>query len=700
MGMSDYRGFYARSLKGIKWRSGGEGTAKCPFHDDRKASLSVNQTSGLWYCHACNFGGTAGTFAERLEIEAPAGNKLTAECVFDYRDEKGELLYQVVRFAGKKFRQRRPDQKGKWIWNLDGVRRVPYRLSELIGNSGSVFIVEGEKDVETLRASGFIATCNAGGAGKWRDEYGETLKGRVCIPIADNDGPGRAHAEDVARKLAPYAEKVINLGVLPDSPEHGDVSDWFAAGQTADELLALVDHSEGIDRAAAQPGGAQAEWPAPLDAAAFHGPAGEFVRLVEPHTEADPAALLIQFLVGFGSLVGRSPFRFAGGVAHHLNEYAVVVGDTSRARKGTSWAEVERCLMKVDPEWVAACVSSGLSTGEGLIWHVRDPEAHEDRAAGNGAVRDGRKAVKPDPGASDKRLLVHAGEFAAVLKVSGRDGATLSPVLREAWDGRTLRTLSKNNPATATGAHISMIAHITHEELVRALDSTEAANGFANRFVWACAKRSKQLPWGGTSQEVGIEALSLRVKQAAEQARKGGEFTFDEPAKRKWEAIYPLLTEGAPGLFGAITSRSEAHVLRFACIYAALDAGPAIAVEHLNAAQAVWDFCWRSARYIFGARLGDPDADAILAVLRDQREGLTRTQIRDLFSRHLSGERIDRARDALLRARLIRVDSQGSGGRPVERWTAVGADIGASTQPARPSTPYALRYKRPNATEG
>lgn len=228
---------------------------------------------------------------------------------------------------------------------------------------------------------------------------------------------------------------------------------------------------------------AQAQWPKPLKEAAYHGAAGDFVKLVEPNTEADPAALLVQFLIGFGNLCGPAPYRFAGGVAHHLNEYAVIVGDTSRSRKGTSWAEVERFLDKVDCDWTKHCGASGLSTGEGLIWHVRDPQPADDRGKGESSERDGHNSRVPDPGATDKRLMVQAGEFAAVLKVATRDGATLSPVLREAWDGKVLRTLSKNNPATASGAHVSITAHITHEELVRGLDSTEIANGFANRFA-------------------------------------------------------------------------------------------------------------------------------------------------------------------------------------------------------------------------
>jgi hypothetical protein len=161
------------------------------------------------------------------------------------------------------------------------------------------------------------------------------------------------------------------------------------------------------------------------------------------------------------------------------------------------------------------------------------------------------------------------------------------------------------------------------------------------------------------------------VRNAAEEARKGGEFSFDGDSKPRWEEAYPALTEARPGLLGAIVARSEAHVLRFACIYAALDSSRVITVEHLNAAIAVWEYCEESARHIFGNRLSNPDADTILEALRDRPEGLTRTEIRDLFSRNLAGQRIDRARDVLTKARIIRVEIDRTDGRPTERWIAV-----------------------------
>lgn len=162
---------------------------------------------------------------------------------YDYLDEGGSSLYQVVRFDPKDFRQRRPDGKGGWVWNLEGVRRVPYRLPELIEALASekpIFVVEGEKDVESLRAIGMPATCNAQGAGKWRDEYSEHFKGAVAYVIPDNDEPGQKHAEEVAKSLTEGGAQVRVIS-LPGLSDHGDLSDWLKSGGSAEGLYALAD---------------------------------------------------------------------------------------------------------------------------------------------------------------------------------------------------------------------------------------------------------------------------------------------------------------------------------------------------------------------------------------------------------------------------------------------------------------------------
>ncbi|SCW56266.1 AAA family ATPase [Ancylobacter rudongensis] len=174
--------------------------------------------------------------------EAPStGRRIVA--TYPYVDEAGALLFEVVRYEPKEFRQRRPDGAGGFAWNLQGVRPVPYHLPELIeaiGSERTVFIVEGEKDVDRLRTLNVPATCNAGGAGKWKLDFVEHFVGADVVIVPDNDDPGREHAEKVARALQPVATRVRVL-TLPNLPRKGDVSDWLQAGGTVEELHRLTE---------------------------------------------------------------------------------------------------------------------------------------------------------------------------------------------------------------------------------------------------------------------------------------------------------------------------------------------------------------------------------------------------------------------------------------------------------------------------
>lgn len=238
--------------------SRGKGSSwQCPAHEDRSASLSVGagrDGRALLKCHAgCDLDSVLGALGLTVGDISPAKDepsgkrKPRVKAVYPYVDETGALLYEVVRFDPKDFRQRRPDPKGKegYAWNLNGTRRVLYRLPEVVEAVRSglpLFLTEGEKDVDNLRAVGLRATTHAGGAKAWRpDEYREALRGaRVCI-LPDDDEPGREHGRAVATSLRGVAAevRVLNLG----RPGVKDVSDWLAAGGTADELLRLAEEA-------------------------------------------------------------------------------------------------------------------------------------------------------------------------------------------------------------------------------------------------------------------------------------------------------------------------------------------------------------------------------------------------------------------------------------------------------------------------
>ena len=339
------------------------------------------------------------------------------------------------------------------------------------------------------------------------------------------------------------------------------------------------------------------EWPTP-NPAMFTGPAGEFVDAVAQHTEADPVALLVHFLVGVGNMLDRGPYVRIEAAEHYSNLYALLVGPTSSGRKGTAWGQVRRFMQLVAPEWVRNCIASGLSSGEGVIYKLRS----EDE-------------VTP----IDRRLLVVESEFGSVLRVVKREGNTLSPVLRNGWDGEPLRSLTKNSPLEARDVHLSIVGHITLEELTTDCPRVELANGLLNRFLVVLVKRAQLLPEGG-----GLPDLSPVARRLSSIDTQRREIKKDPAARRRWCEIYEELdVQRSSGLVGAITGRAEAHILRLAGVYTALDGRSTMIISDLEAALAVVQFVQSSVAFIFGDELGDPLAGRVLEALTDGPSTLT-----------------------------------------------------------------------------
>jgi hypothetical protein len=400
-----------------------------------------------------------------------------------------------------------------------------------------------------------------------------------------------------------------------------------------------------------------------LSDAALYGLAGEIVRTIEPHTEADNAALLVQLLAGFGCLIGKTAYFRAEADYHFTKLFAVLVGASSKGRKGTSFGHIRRLLNRID-ESFADCIQDGLSSGEGLIFHVRDAQTKNVPVKEKNRIVDYQDEIV-DEGAKEKRAFVVEPEFARVLRVMAREGNTLSSVIRQAWDSDRLRVMTKN-PMKASETQISIVGHITTSELQRNLDETETANGFANRFLWVFTRRSKYLPEGGKLQDTQLNYLIEKLSKAVNYARITQELQRDARARAKWFEIYPQLSDGHTGLLGSVTSRAEAQVMRIACLYALFDCSEAIRLQHLEAALGLWQYCEDSAAYIFGNQTGNKIADAIYAALLGVEEGLSKTQIRDLFQRNASASQINSALKLLMELGRIDVIKEETDGRPRE----------------------------------
>jgi len=394
-------------------------------------------------------------------------------------------------------------------------------------------------------------------------------------------------------------------------------------------------------------------WPEPPAPEAYHGVCGAIIEKLAPHTEADPIAILAQLLIACGSAIGPDPYFQVEATHHRPAEFLLLVGDSAKSRKGSSLDHVARLMRAADPDFDRR-LSTGLSSGEGVVWALRDPQ-------------------QDDVGAADKRLLIIEPEFAAVLKTAAREISTLSPTLRSAWDGRPLQLLTRTAPVRSTGAHLSIIGHITAQELRRYATSLEIANGFLNRFLIVCCRRVRLLPEGGQPDPLQRSGLPRYLAAALQQARRQGQVTFDQHARALWRHAYPQLTQPAEGLVGHLTARAEAHTIRLALIYALIDDQTQIHEQHLKAALTLWDYADRSAAWTLGQSTSDPIAEQIHAALIRSPDGLTRTQIRDLCQRNLPGQRLDQALANLAAAGRAKSQRTLTAARPAERWTATPA---------------------------
>ncbi|CAN5416463.1 hypothetical protein BH10BDE1_BH10BDE1_27880 [soil metagenome] len=403
-----------------------------------------------------------------------------------------------------------------------------------------------------------------------------------------------------------------------------------------------------------------------LPDAALFGLAGDFVKVVGPHTESDPAALLYQFLAAYGNCIGRKSYVTADSNRHHGNVFVVLVGKSAKGRKGTSWGHVANLFRASEPEWFARSVLSGLTSGEGLIASVRDSGTADEQPEPPG-WNPAKELL------ADKRRLVIESEFAGLLRVLQREGNRLSPVIRDAWDGSPLNVLTKTDPLKATDAHISIVGHITETELIRYLSETEALNGFGNRFLWVATKRARLLPFGGEIDPGAFEQLSKSLRVAIRFADEERQMKMTEAARARWISIYSELGEEKDGLYGTLVARSEPMVLRIALLFALLESSRVIDGRHLDAALAAWSYCDQSCYALFGAKAPSIKQLKIIDALEVRADGLTQTEISvQVFQRNQSSQQIKLALEGLAKMDLVRriecTDSATDTARSIPKW--------------------------------
>lgn len=666
-------------------RSGGGYRASCPAHDDGSPSLSLFRTRSGKLHVKCFAGCDTAAVLAAVGVEKPGGlpaprpTSDAADCSqaplawwsqytsvpiatllhLPLTERGGVLAFTLGDGAPEK---RRVAGSKRISWSPVGATAPSLWPPPEDSVPEAVFFSEGESDCTVLRHVGLPAYALTKGAGTppSPDDLRRLADAGVqrAAILFDADQPGRDGSAKLAARLhdagiVPVIMDLAAVGVLPDGGK--DILDaWRFAQDRPDPAGWLRERLE----AAMLPeptSSVQVEPPWPvLHADALHGLAGDVVRAILPHSEADQVALLASFLAAAANAAGNEPHIMAGGVRHELRLWPVVVGTTAKGRKGTSWGPISEIMRRADPEWHHNGIVNGLSSGEGLAHAVRDP-----------VVRAGDDDAVLDPGVSDKRLMVVEAEFSAPLRVMAREGSTLSATLRAGWDDGRLGVLTRNQPLRAHGAHVTVIGHAVQEEVVKYLRSSELAGGLANRFLWLAVRRSKCLPRSPGVPQHEMDALAERLRAVLDFASDCGEITWSDAAGALWDAEYEALSEGEGGLVGQVLARSEAQVLRLSAAYAVMDRCRTIEPAHLKAALAVWRYAEASARLIFGGAAPDPDADTIMAALRERGE-LTKTEISALFNNRAAPGRIAACLDRLMREGKIVVEKRSTGGRPTE----------------------------------
>lgn len=401
------------------------------------------------------------------------------------------------------------------------------------------------------------------------------------------------------------------------------------------------------------------EWPT-LSLAALPGLLGEFVEDACRNSEADPAAVAATFLVRFGIECGSGPYYMTGDTRHAARINAVIVGDSSKARKGTSAGPVKAVFTGLE----SGCRTSPgpLSSGEGMIYAVRDEQRswNVDKKTGAGEWQ------VVDPGIDDKRLFILDEEFSNALNATKREGNTLSGIIRGLYDDGNAAPLTKSNRIETTGAHVGIVSHTTHAELKLRLTENEQLNGFGNRFLWVCARRQGLVPFPEAMPDELKNTHRRLIAERLQHAFKGGRYILSPEARELWEEEYPRLSMAHKGLAGCMVNRGEAHTVRLALIFAILSLHHQIDRGDLEAALAFWQYCQQSALYLFGAEPADRRKAKILTALTAlPRKRMTRNEIREqVFQKHLSSDALTALLAEMQDEHLVDVVAEQTNGAP------------------------------------
>lgn len=506
--------------------SGSQFMAVCPEHEDHNPSLSINPEKGMFNCFGCGF---SGQLCDPPDDPEPDPLARPIE-IYDYRSAGGDLLYQVLRYAPKTFRQRRPDGKGRWIWNLEGVIRVPYRFQELLSTPGLVFICEGEKDTDNLRALGLTVT-TSGAATSWTEELNQCFRGRDVIILPHNDMAGTNYAKTISRNLKGVA-KSVKVAELPDRPANGgDVSDFLnlpqLAGITKEHFLSLIDvlAEEWIE-----------EPPAILDTTFPRGTVRGFLKkfadTYSKYFESPYEFWIFNAMVYLGSLV-VGKVRLDCSLETEPRLYVACIGKTGVTRKSEARKQSDKLFreyLKIQEKKLP--VLKGVGSANGLA-----------------------KFLQEHPNG-----ILQYDELRALFQKAGISGSVLLETVASLFDENHYSNYTKDEAITIENASLSVIGATTLALWEEIFDSAAIGTGLINRFWIVPGQTDKVIPIPKIPTHEKLTVTSRLVKALESYPQDQVTTLSMEPeAQERYDKWY---REYKANDAGDITARLDNYFLR------------------------------------------------------------------------------------------------------------------------------------------
>jgi hypothetical protein len=482
--------------------------------------------------------------------------------------------------------------------------------------------------------------------------------------------------QKIARKISsdPVARHALQIFQRLDEPKRSQLKDWLVAGGLDAKDLVSTSESDTTNNDEHEYKRIDAiDFPKAIHNDAFHGVAGEVVKMLCTGSELKPEAVLSQFLCIFGNMLGRAPYKIQDG-RHGTLINVAIVGNTADGAKRSSYQAIKRLIRAVSPDYCTDNINGGYNSSEALIGDITDEI--------EGVNKKGETIIL-EQGVEDKRLLVVEEEFSRILQIGKGDGVTMSEILRQCFDlPDALRAPSRKSYLVSTNPFVSIVGHITPEGLKKCMDSVEAFNGFANRFMFIASHRTASIPeppvidWNeGRAADI-VKRLQQVLKiycphPLISSTNPDLEFKFSQKAKEKWAQIYHEISRQSAnrhGYSGAIIARAKPTILRLSMIYSALDSISLIEPKHLDAVSALWNYATDSAMWSFEGISGSKEANEILKYLKRYPDGVSRTLILgNVFRNNLAGAKLTEALSELKCSGFADMKKNGKG----ETWFPV-----------------------------